>query len=133
MWTLQIKSNLIMWSSTVGEVGQKTMFEQAFHPSQILIACGLTVALFCVFRWLALPVMFIYGIIRGAGGLPHILIMEIIGAFIAKFYFHKKYGSKRFLQIAPVLFAGYVTGAGLIAMLGVAFALIAKSAVNTTL
>ena len=49
------------------------------------------------------------------------------------FYFHKKYGTKRFLQIAPVLLAGYVTGVGLMAMLGVAFALIAKAVLGTVL
>ena len=61
------------------------------------------------------------------------LVMQVIGALIAKFYFHKKYGAQRFLQIAPVLVAGYVTGAGLIAMLGVAFALIAKSTMSVVL
>lgn len=133
MWELQAKSNLIMWSSTMGEAGDTTLFAQAFHPMQILLLCGLTVALFGVFRWLALPVMFIYGIIRGAGGMPHMLILEIVGALLARYYFHRRYGSQRFLEIAPVLLAGYATGAGLIAMLGVSFALIAKSAMSGAL
>ena len=61
------------------------------------------------------------------------LVLEIFGALLAKFHFHKKYGAQRFLQIAPVLLAGYMTGAGLIAMLGVAFALIARSVSSTAL
>ncbi len=133
MWELQARSNLIMWSATMGVEGEITMFDQAFHPSHIIVACGLTVLLFLIFSWAALPVMFIYGIILGAGGLPHMLVMQVIGALIAKFYFHKKYGAQRFLQIAPVLVAGYVTGAGLIAMLGVAFALIVKSTMSVVL
>ena len=128
LWELGARSNLIMWSATLGGPGETTLFEQAFNPPQILITCGLTVALFGIFRWAGLPIMFIYGIIRGAGGLPHGLLLEIIGALVARFYFHKKYGAKRFLQMAPVLLAGYATGAGLMAMVGVAFALIAKSA-----
>ncbi|MAE66797.1 MAG: peptide transporter [Phycisphaeraceae bacterium] len=133
MWELQARGNLIMWSATMGGEGETTMFQQAFHPDHIVISCLLTVALFLVFRWAALPVMFIYGIILGAGGLPHMLVMQVVGAFLARFYFHRKYGAKRFLEIAPVLLAGYATGAGLIAMLGVAFALIAKSTVSVTL
>ena len=133
MWELQARSNLIMWSATMGGPGETTMFQQAFHPVEILVACGLTVVVFWVFRWAGLPIMFIYGIIRGAGGMPHGLMLEVVGALIARFYFHRKYGAKRFLQIAPVLLAGYATGAGLIAMLGVAFALIAKSVLATAL
>ena len=101
--------------------------KQLFAPRHILIACGLTIVLFCIFRWAALPIMFIYGIIRGAGALPHLLLLEVAGALLARFYFRKKYGTKRFLEIAPVLLAGYATGAGIVAMLGVAFALITKS------
>ena len=133
MWELRARSDLIMWSATLGGAGESTMFEQAFHPVDILVTCGITVVLFLVFRWAGLPIMFIYGIIRGAGGLPHTLLLEVVGALIARFYFHKKYGSQRFLQIAPVLLAGYVTGVGLISMLGVAFALIAKSVLGTVL
>lgn len=133
MWELQARSNLIMWSATLGEAGENTMFEQAFHPADIVITCGLTVIVFLVFRWAGLPIMFIYGIIRGAGGLPHTLLLEVLGALIARFYFHRKYGAKRFLEISPVLLAGYLTGVGLIAMLGVAFALIAKSVLGTVL
>ena len=133
MWDLQARGNMIMWSATLGEEGQTTMFQQAFHPDHLLICCGLTIVLFAVFRWAALPVMFIYGIILGAGGLPHMLILLVVGALIARFYFHRKYGAQRFLQIAPVLVAGYATGAGLMAMLGVSFALIAKSAIGATL
>ena len=133
MWELQARSNLIMWSATADVPREQTMFGQAFHVSHILTACGLTVLLFLIFRWLSLPIMFIYGIILGAGGLPHMLILQVIGALIARFYFYRKYGAQRFLQIAPVLLAGYVTGAGLIAMLGVSFALIAKSTVSVNL
>jgi hypothetical protein len=133
MWELSARGNMIMWSATMGGEGEVTMFQQAFHPSYIVVACGITVLLFLIFRWASLPIMFIYGIILGAGALPHMLIMQVVGAFIARFYFHRKYGAQRFLQIAPVLVAGYATGAGLIAMLGVAFALITKSVASGSL
>ncbi len=133
MWELQVRSNMIMWSATMGAEGETTMFQEAFHPPQIILVCGLTVFVFLVFRWVGLPIMFIYGIIRGAGAFPHMLVLEIFGALLAKFHFHKKYGAQRFLQIAPVLLAGYMTGAGLIAMLGVAFALIARSVSSAAL
>jgi len=51
----------------------------------------------------------------------------VVGAIIGKFYFHKKFGQKRFLEITPVLAAGYGTGVGLIALIGVAVNLIVSA------
>jgi hypothetical protein len=71
--------------------------------------------------------MAVYGFVQGVGGMPHGLIPIVIGAFIGKFYFHKRYGQKRFLEIVPVLSAGYGTGIGLIALIGVALNLIVSA------
>ena len=59
--------------------------------------------------------------------MPHGYVCIIIGAIVGKFYFHKKFGQKRFLEIAPVLAAGYGTGVGLIALIGVAINLIVSA------
>jgi hypothetical protein len=56
--------------------------------------------------------------------MPHGFILLVVGNLIGKFYFQKKYGATRFLQIVPVLLAGYGTGVGLIALIGVAINLI---------
>ena len=77
--------------------------------------------------FLRLPTMAIYGFVRGLGGVPHSFVLEVIGALVARFYLHKKFGKKKVLQAIPVLMAGYFTGTGLIGMLGAAIALITNA------
>lgn len=107
-----------------------TEFARALHPK--IIACGgaLTVILFSVFSMLGLPTLFIYGMIRGFGALPHTMMIEIIGALLGRYYFQKKFGKSNFLKSAPALLAGYYTGVGLIGMATVALNLI-KNAVSS--
>jgi len=62
--------------------------------------------------------------------LPHVMVLEVVGAFIGRLYFQRKYGFKKFRQMAPILVAGYFTGVGLISMATIALRLI-KAAVST--
>jgi hypothetical protein len=71
--------------------------------------------------------MAIYGFLQSIGGMPHGFILLVIGTLLSKFYFQKKFGAQRFLQIVPVLLAGYGTGVGLIALIGVAINLIVSA------
>ena len=73
--------------------------------------------------------MFVYGIIRGLGQLPHYMVLEIAGALLGRFYFRKKYGEQRFLRNAPTVVAGYFTGVGLLSMATIALRLV-QSAVS---
>jgi hypothetical protein len=57
------------------------------------------------------------------------MVLEIVGALLGRFYFKKRFGEKRFLQIAPTVLAGYFTGVGLTAMATIALRLI-QSAVS---
>ena len=107
-----------------------TEFAKALHPNVILSGGVLTVLLFGLFSLLGLPTLFIYGMIRGFGALPHTMILEITGALAGRFYLHKKFGSSNFLRMAPTLMAGYYTGVGLIGMATIAMNLI-KNAVSS--
>ena len=69
-----------------------------------------------VLNLFGLPIMLVYGMIRGFGQLPHFLVLEMVGALLGRFYFHKRFGQKRFLTLAPALLAGYFTGVGLLSM-----------------
>ena len=71
--------------------------------------------------------MAVYGFIWGVGQMPHGFVAIVIGALIGKLYFHRKFGQTKFLQMAPVLAAGYGTGVGLVALVGVAVQLITKA------
>lgn len=107
-----------------------TEFAKALHPKVIATGAGMTVLLFILFSAFGLPTLFIYGMIRGFGALPHTMVLEIVGAILGRWYFQKKFGKKNFLRSAPALAAGYATGVGLIGMLTIAMNLI-KNAVSS--
>ena len=71
--------------------------------------------------------MAIYGFVQGIGSMPHGFVPLVVGAIIGKYYLQKKYGQKRVPEVMPVVAAGYGTGAGLIALIGVAANLIATA------
>jgi hypothetical protein len=129
-WELESKNRVLLYSSTsVDENGKRkpladTEFGKALKPAYIgtgfLVITG-TYALLSAF---GLPVMLVYGLVRGFGALPHGMILEVLGALLSRYYFQKKYGPQNFLRMAPTIFAGYLTGVGLIGMATVALRLI---------
>ena len=127
MWELNAKNTVLLYSATLDTGGAQPLFYQALHPSVIAGSFSFTMIAFTLLSTFSLPVMAIYGFVGGIGSMPHGYIFIIIGALIGKFYFHKKFGQKRFLEIAPVLAAGYGTGIGLIALIGVAINLIVSA------
>ena len=126
-WELNARNTMLMFSATTGEVGGQSMFEQAFNVWYLSAGALLCIIAFGAMSWLQLPTMAIYGFVRGLGGIPHLFVLEIIGALIARFVLYKRFGKQNFLRMAPVLLAGYFTGMGLVGMLGAAFALIANA------
>ena len=84
---------------------------------------------FALVSAVGLPVVFYYGLFRGFGQLPHYMLLEIVGAVLARRVLHKRFGKERFLRLAPILLAGYLTGVGLVGMATIALRLI-KSAVS---
>ncbi len=123
-WELNARNSILMFTSTTGKVGGQTMFQKSLHWDYLLTGSGACIAAFTFMNWLRLPTMAIYGFVRGMGGIPHSFVLEVVGALIARFYLHKRFGKAQFLRAAPVLLAGYFTGMGLIGMLGAAIALI---------
>jgi hypothetical protein len=131
IWELNAKNTMLLWSATLPVEGGQPLFFQALHPWVIGGSFSFSLIVFAILSVFKLPIMAIFGFVNSVGGMPHGFIFMVIGAMIGKFYFHRKFGSKRFLQMVPVLLAGYGTGVGLIALIGVAFNLI-KSAVSGT-
>ena len=138
-WELQAKNQVLIYSSTYVAPGEEdterhfedTEFAKAIHPKVIGTGFVGVVLLFTLLTFFGLPIMLVYGLMRGFGQWPHIMILEVVGALLGRFYFQKKYGTKPFLQTAPTLLAGYFTGVGLIGMATIALRLI-KSAVSGT-
>ncbi|MCS7049945.1 MAG: hypothetical protein NZ483_11730, partial [Verrucomicrobiae bacterium] len=66
---------------------------------------------------------------RGLGGIPHTIVLEIVGAMIGRYYVQRKFGAENFLRMIPTVAAGYFTGVGLVSMATIALNLI-KQAVS---
>ncbi|MCW5945750.1 MAG: hypothetical protein KIT74_01825 [Fimbriimonadales bacterium] len=100
---------------------------QALKPHLIAIGTGGGLAMFGVFSFLKLPILTFYGFAGGVGLWPMNTIPQLLGAFAGRYYFARRYGEERWAAYAPVLLAGFSCGSGLIAMVSIALALIAKS------
>jgi hypothetical protein len=127
MWDLQARSTMIMWTATTGDGSGVTLFDRSFHPQFIGAGFFFAIVTFVSLSVLGLPTMLVYGLARGLGALPHGLILELIGAIVARFYLRKRIGNVRFLQAAPILLAGYFVGIGLVGMAGVAIKLVSSA------
>jgi hypothetical protein len=138
-WELAAKNTVLIYTSTFVQPGEDpgekdirdSEFMKAIHPKVIGGSFAVILVIYCVLSLFGLPTTLLYGIIRGFGQMPHYMILEVLGAFLGRYYFQKKYGSISFLRSAPVLMAGYFTGAGLMGMATIALKLI-KSAVSTS-
>ncbi|ABB37529.1 Oligopeptide transporter OPT superfamily protein [Oleidesulfovibrio alaskensis G20] len=124
LWHLQALNSLLMQTSTLEG---NSLFFQALSGKFVGLGLGLGVVMYGVLSITGLPVMLIYGIVRGLGqSTPHGLVLEVAGALLGRFYFLKKYGS-RWRHYAPVLLAGFSCGMGLTGMFAMGCTLILKS------
>jgi hypothetical protein len=104
-----------------------SLFFQALKGSYVLSGLGFGLVTYMVLLLFGLPIMLVYGVVRGLGqSTPHGLILEVIGAFLGRFFFLKRYG-KMWRQYAPVLLAGFSCGMGLTGMFAMGVTLILKS------
>ncbi len=124
LWHLQALNTLLMQTSTLEG---NSLFYQALDGIYVLSGLGFGVLTYIVLSMFSLPVLLVYGIVRGLGqSTPHGLILEVIGAFLGRYFFLKRYGTM-WRQYAPVLLAGFSCGMGLTGMFAMGFALILKS------
>ncbi len=127
MWELGAANSCLIYSSTLGGF---TEFERALKWPLIGIGAGFGVVLFAVMSLLNLPMMLIYGLIRGLNQtLPHVAIPQFIGALLGRYYFERKLGL-RWRQYVPVVAAGFACGMGLISVFVVGVVFLAKSVIQ---
>ena len=100
-WELMAKNQVLVFSATfVGpdeDPDQKSIMDsefmkKAFHPKVIVTGFAGCVALYALLSIFGLPVMLMYGMVRGWGELPHYRVLELVGALLGRYYFQKKYG-----------------------------------------
>jgi len=124
LWHLQALNTLLMQTSTLEG---NSMFYQALNGTTVLSGLGFGLLMYMVLSLFGLPVLLIYGVVRGLGqSTPHGLVLEVAGALLGRYFFLKKYGAM-WRQYAPVLLAGFSCGMGLSGMFAMGFALIMKS------
>ncbi len=123
MWDLQAKLNCLTFSSTM-EGG--SLFFEALKPEWLTWGVGFGVVLYAILAALGLPTLVLFGIVRGlCQGMPAGIPLEVIGALIGRFYFRKKFGDI-WMKYVLVIGAGYACGMGLVAMVGMALAILNK-------
>jgi hypothetical protein len=124
LWHLQALNSLLMQTSTLEG---NSLFFQALNWFYVGAGTALGVVLYAVLTIFGLPVMLVYGLVRGLGhSTPHGLILEVAGALFGRFLFLRRYGAM-WRQYAPVLLAGFSCGMGLTGMFAMGITLILKS------
>jgi hypothetical protein len=124
IWHLQALNTLLMQSSTLEG---NAAFYQALNFVYVIAGAGLGVITYAILTFFGLPIMLVYGMVRGLGQtLPHSHILEVLGALLGRFFFLKRYGAM-WRQYAPVLLAGFSCGMGLTGMFAMGVTLILKS------
>lgn len=125
-WEAHAYRQGLMMSATLPG-GESSAFQQAFKPWFIVAGFGIAMVLFSTLSWLGLPILLVYGLIRGLDqAAPHVIIPQFIGAMLGRHYFAKKFGDM-WKQYIIVFFAGYSCGIGLMMMLSLGLVFISKS------
>ena len=114
-----------MWFSFTTEGGLE--FREVVQLPWVLGGFTLATAGLLALTGLGLPVSLVYGFIRGLQSLPHLLIPEMVGACLGRYYCERRWGREQWRRWAPILLAGFACGNGLIGMASAGVVLIARS------
>jgi hypothetical protein len=115
-----------IWTQ-INLTGGSNWVVKAIKPRVIEYGVASTFLVYAATSVFKMPLLFFYGLIAGSSKLPHDAIPNFIGALLGRYYFAKRFGVERWSMYAPVLFAGFACGMGLIGMASIAFALISKT------
>ena len=128
-WELIAFNRGIIYSSTLGAGGGP--FADAFKPELVGLGLSIAVGLYAVLSFFGLPVLLVYGLIRGLDqSTPDVILPQFGGALLGRYYFAKKFGD-RWPDYRIVFFAGYSAGFGLIMMLSLGLVFMSKSVLQT--
>lgn len=128
MWEFNAKNQALLYSSTMGGYSK---FQEAFSFSFIGIGMFSGLFLYGILALCNAPTLLLYGCVQGLNQtMPHIVIPQLLGALLSRFYFERKMGFKQWRQYAPVLSAGFFCGAGLITMFCIGVMFLSKSIIK---
>ncbi len=115
-----------MWAKSTLP-GGRSMILEVIQAKYIFTGLGTGALLYGLLSLTGAPVLIFYGMIGGITQWPHFILLQFIGAMFGRYYFRKRFGKAQWGAYAPILLAGYSCGIGLISMVSIAVALIAKA------
>jgi len=123
MWELQLRQWAIMITATQ-EGGSQ--FLEALHWDYTLWGLVSGSSLFAVLSSVGLPIMLVFGAVWGlAQSNPGAIFCTMLGAFVARFYFKRKY-KDMWLKYMTAIMAGFGCGMGLTSMIAMSFNVIVR-------
>ncbi len=131
-WELNAFQQALIYSSTLPG-GQHGPFFEAFNVIYISVGLGLALCAYAVLSFFGLPVLLVYGLIRGLDqSTPDVILPQFMGALLGRYYFAKRFG-KDWPQYRVVFFAGYGCGVGLVMMFSLGLVFMSKSVFQSTI
>jgi hypothetical protein len=125
-WELTAYRQGLIYSSTMPG-GAEGPFAQAFSWTYLFSGLGIATAAYAILSFFGLPVLLVYGVIRGLDqSTPDVILPQFIGALLGRYLFAKKFG-ERWPQYRVVFFAGYGCGVGLVMMFSLGMVFISKA------
>lgn len=124
MWPMSAMFQAL-WATSTLEGGRSWMIE-AIKFKYILNSSIVGFILYFLFLIFKVPAGLFYGMVGGISMLPHMALPMFFGALLGRFYFAKKVGPN-WKRYTPIILAGYSCGMGLVGMVSIAVALIAKT------
>ena len=123
MWELKLKQWCLMRTATL-EGGSQ--FLEALHFDYAVWGLSSGLGLFALLSLLGMPIMLVYGAVWGlAQSSPGALFCQMLGAFLGRFYFKRKY-KDMWLKYMVLIMAGFGCGMGLTSMIAMAFNVITR-------
>jgi hypothetical protein len=114
LWELNARQQCLVLSSTVTGFSP---FMEALKPAYIAAGGILGLSIYSGLAAFGLPILLLFGVVKGLGGsIPQSLITQFAGALFGRYVMAPRFGEERWRNYAPVLFAGYACGAGLVMM-----------------
>lgn len=127
VWPFYANTEAVWKQINLPSGSESSQAMNAIKPNLIAAGTAGGLAMYGLFVLFKLPILTFYGFAGGIGLWPMNTIPTLLGAFAGRYYFARRYGDERWAAYAPVLLAGFSCGSGLIAMVSIALALVAKS------
>jgi len=125
MWPNAAAIQAVMQQINVAD--ENNWFKQAIRPSFIGFGTAAGLAIYGIMSVLKVPMLFYYGFVGGLGLYPANTLPTLLGAWMGRRFFAKRYGVENWRRFTPVLLAGFACGTGLISMVSISLALISKA------